>query len=250
MSYADDIKKTTRPEEAMLLLARGLDELAGQIKALSRWVNDPPMDWSESADLFAADTGPSLVWADQPPAPFEEHDPHAEEHDRLLLQQQVTATQQQLATATDPEDIEALSAKLRLLQEEGKPLPSAVDEGNRVRIASNGAIGEVDIPPVAPERREARRVFAHQVRLWDYVPMDADVAADTFAKGGPMWLYLANRDAVMQLPFAARQWLVEDIALDSQAQAQEVGRDILKSEDSVDKSITLDAIDAMGAARG
>jgi hypothetical protein len=48
-----------------------------------------------------------------------------------------------------------------------------------------------------------------------------------YAKGGPMWLYLGDRDAIMAMPPEYRHRMVQDIEQDSPAQAQEVARDLL-----------------------
>jgi hypothetical protein len=66
-------------------------------------------------------------------------------------------------------------------------------------------------------------------KLNEFVPpLTAEQAADAYAKGGPMWLYIGNRDAIFQMPEAWRSDMIDDIAVDSPAQAREVARDIFK----------------------
>ncbi len=117
----------------------------------------------------------------------------------------------------------------------------------RARVEGN----EVIVPPASEERMEGRRRFAHAVQLWEFLaPMDEETTLDAFAKGGPLWLYHSNRDAAMQLPYEARQWLCADIAKDSPEEAAEISRDILKASESVDMGSAIESFQRMVDAGG
>jgi hypothetical protein len=72
-------------------------------------------------------------------------------------------------------------------------------------------------------------------------PMDNEEAAIAYGIGGPMWLYLPQRETIMGLPEHVRQMMVEDVERDSPAQAQELGRDILKSFEPNTQDVTVES---------
>lgn len=111
------------------------------------------------------------------------------------------------------------------------PTPSASFPRTQAKCGPRSATGAAVI-----ERQAERIEWASDVRLAEYVTeMDLGDLYTTFAKGGPMWLYLGNRDAVMALPLPARQWLVEEVERDSATEAAELARDILMARsDDVD----------------
>jgi hypothetical protein len=89
---------------------------------------------------------------------------------------------------------------------------------------------DVNIAPVSPKKQEARRRFAA-----DVLQLEAELGAgvdwaETYAKGGPVWLYEGNRELVMQYPQHIRSELVRDLMEDDPQAADEMGRDILKLE--------------------
>jgi hypothetical protein len=93
--------------------------------------------------------------------------------------------------------------------------------------------GEVIVSEVSADRQFNRAEFARKARLaefWDGLSVDDFV--DAYVKGGPRWLVYANRAAVMAMPYGVRQALVADVLLDSPSEAKEIGRDILKIDES------------------
>jgi hypothetical protein len=171
------------------------------------------------------------------------------EHDAAIAD-----TREAILLSRDPDDRRALEAKLRMLQEDGG-VTEAVDQGRRVEEAEftpgnlrpTQAIqipghNEVELPVPTPEQVEARMRWAQRRKLHEFIPLSYTQAVEAFAKGGPMWLYLGNRDAVMAMPFEYRQELVRMVAEDSVPQSQEVGRDILKQTQSTDRSVTIEAV--------
>lgn len=204
------VQQACSPQDAMLAIATALDDLlqreaAPAPDAWGQWTNDngfAPIKPEKITDVGRA--------------------------------QRIAAVQAQLDAAHDPEDVQALAAELRLLKDSAANvvLPQ-VAEGQRVHIAGDGETGVVDFTAVSAERQDARRQWAARVKLHEFIPLGAADAQDNFAKGGPMWLYLGNRAAVMAMPLDWRRWLVSEVAQDSPAEAAEMGRDILKSSKSI-----------------
>lgn len=143
----------------------------------------------------------------------------------------------------DGEEARALEAKLRLLTDEGAAVGASVPEGKRSRTTEHDGALTVEIPPATPERRRTRRAFALTIKLWDYLPrLTHTEALDAFEAGGPLWLYAYDRDAIVAMPDDCKRALVEDINVDSPAQAQEVGRDLLRSAGPGTPDLTLEAL--------
>lgn len=102
------------------------------------------------------------------------------------------------------------------------------------KITEDGDTTTVEIPPPSDEKFARRLMFAQQsLKLDEQLPdrsLDEMSWAATYAKGGPTWLYLGNRDLVMSYPPYIRQALVQDLEEDSPQQAHEMSRDILKED--------------------
>lgn len=250
MSIEHDIAAATNQRDALIIIGRALDRLEAKLDADDRWET-----W---------DSGPRLTMSEMAEVQREVNAATAQRIEAkhvLAIHEQIAAVKEQLQTAAG-EDADALQAKLRLLRDEagekvynsesagGGDVGNHVPEGVQPTVSSDGDTGDVELLPPTPEREVERRRWAHQVNLEDFIPLGRIEASEAFAKGGPMWLILGNRDAVMQMPFEYRQWLVQDIEKDSPRLAQEIGRDILKSTQSADKQITLDAVDALSSSRG
>jgi hypothetical protein len=254
MSLSERITQCKTPVEAVLLLAKEIDELRAELASLQAApASDPwtqPLTW---------DTRESTAFIARALAEDVQLKPTISGTTRA---DKIAATQKALDEATDPDDRRALEASLRLLKDTDANIRrEAVPEGTRVKddqATMAGSVtqsivvggGTVELPVVSPERQDVRRQWAADRKLAEFIPLDPADAADQYAKGGPMWLYLGNRDAVMQMPFNYRQELVAELMLDSPAEAQEVGRDILKQADSVDREITAAAIEGISASRG
>jgi hypothetical protein len=87
---------------------------------------------------------------------------------------------------------------------------------------------DIVIKGPSPEKMQARRAFAtHVLKLNEYLG-DEQNWADVYAKGGPLWLYLGNRELVMSYPQEIKKALIEDVEEDSPQDAHEMGRDLLK----------------------
>jgi hypothetical protein len=242
MTLTEQIKTCRTPQEALLLLADAIDHLHARLDELGTPPADPwttPIQWVSVEEAEA-------MYAHKPAADYGP---------------QIEAVQTLLNGTTDPDEHQALQAKLRLLRDQagekvyendaaGGGTIESVPEGERPSIASDGSNGTVELAAVSEERMNARARWAMDRKLEDFIPLDRSEAATAYANGGPMWLYLGNRDAIMAMPFAYREELVTELAKDSVVDAQEVGRDILKSSESADRDITVHAINALSASRG
>jgi hypothetical protein len=251
MTLTDQIKTCRTPQEALLLLADAIDALREDINTAPPQPVDPwaqPLEWSRFPRV-----------GDHPESAF--LSPFSKAHDKTKHREQIEAVQTLLNGTTDPDEHQALQAKLRLLRDQagekvyendaaGGGTIEPVPEGERPSIASDGSNGTVELTAASPERQAARAEWAVSRQLWDFIPLNEKQACDAYMKGGPMWLYLGNRDAIMAMPFAYREELVTELAKDSVVDAQEVGRDILKSTESADRDIAVHAINALSASRG
>jgi hypothetical protein len=229
MKLADQIKECRTPQEALLLLASEIDALRAEIvvplQPADPW--EQPLQWDIAVEPVEGEFKRAV--------------------DIELLGQQraddIVEVESLLAAETDPDEQRALKAKLWLLRNPGRVKPE-VAEGQRATVEGDDLV----VPPATPERMEARRNWARNLKLWEFISLDTDDSVQMFAKGGPIWLYEGNRDAVMAMPFVARQWLVDDIAKDSPAAAIEISRDILKQTQSVSMADATAAIDRMSGS--
>jgi hypothetical protein len=98
----------------------------------------------------------------------------------------------------------------------------------RTQITATEDDTDVVIPAPSDEKKERRRQFERQnLKLSEFLG-DSEDWSEAYAKGGPMWLYLGNRELVMSMPDGVRTALVQDVIEDSPQDAHEMGRDILK----------------------
>jgi hypothetical protein len=217
----EQVRASTTPQEATLAIARGMDAvLAGQRQAA------PADPWDE--------------WTD--------HDAHPEAHRDFALTTQVQAApvsvqidtiHEQLKAATDEDTVRALQAKLRLIQDTGA-VPDNVLPGEFVGIDEHGV---VHLPTADPARQADRHSWAMQIKLGSsFLKMDDAEAAEAFAKGGPLWLYYGNREAIMQMPPEWKRMLVLDVQEDSVHEAHAMGRDVLKDLEAQGPAVTMEAL--------
>lgn len=120
-------------------------------------------------------------------------------------------------------------------------LPEQLDEGRLERqhqealaAMSNTDAREIVVPAPSAEKMEQRRMFERQqLRLREMLTSlgqdDPDVDwNDVYAKGGPWWLYNANRELVMSYDMPVRQQMVADLEQDSPQLAFQMSIDVLK----------------------
>lgn len=219
MTYSDTVRQARNQQEALVAVAQGIDEI------LARLADKPADDgWgSWSSGTIAVDT--AKKWANA----FD-----------VARDEQITELREMIAAETDPDNILAMQAKLRLLTDTGQT-PYAATEGRRVEPDEDGI---VDLPPVDAARRDARQKWALDFGLGQMMdpPMDNEQAALAYGLGGPLWLYLPQRETIMGLPEHVRRMMVEDVERDSPAQAQELARDILKDFQPNTQDVTIESM--------
>lgn len=220
MNIQEQVKQAKSPQEALVILARGLDSLAALIEGQPQ----PP----------APD--PWGTW-DSQPAP-----------DTGELEARIAELNERAGTE-DGEQRQATEAEIRLLRDQLRPVTAAPtrDDGKRASIEVVGADGttQVDLPVVSEEKQERRRAFAKDELVLDTHFPNLGLV-DAYAKGGPLLLYYSDRDFVMGLPAEWKAAMVRDVSEESPREALEMGRDILKdASPGTDYSITAGAIDAI-----
>jgi hypothetical protein len=211
------IQECRTPQAAIMLLAEEIDTLRSQLgQREDPWTM--PREWGDGGGLQRGGSDP-------PPAA----------DSATAQQRKIEKLQAKLAEAIDPDEVRSLEAQLRLAKEEHVRLDSPVVP------ALESEDGIIEIPPPTPERIAKRMQWAAEVGLEAYMMngeaiktagAEAKLYAN-FGKVGPKGLYVTDRLAIMQLPVEARRWLIEDMAIDDVAYAQNMGADILKSEDSM-----------------
>ncbi len=241
------IRAAHSPLDAISMLVAEIEVLHSCIEALSKAQADPwaqPLEWGGAPIRLDPSVPPGEVRIEHPEDPYVGLAPVARERAKQLEE---AATAQQLkieklrariAEEVDPDNLRALEASLRLALEEHVHLPSAA-----VPSLEPEEGGVIEVPPPSPERIAARMQWARENNLADYM-MNAEAikagnATDelyaNFGRIGPKGIYVMDRLALLQMPVAARQWLVEDMAQDDEAYAQNMGADLLKSEDGMDR---------------
>lgn len=109
-----------------------------------------------------------------------------------------------------------------------QPLATADYPPKAVEVHDDGDHIEVNLAAVDEAKGNARRIFAeHILDLQNTLGGDEDWVG-AYAKGGPLWLYYANREIVMGFSEAARQEMVRDVEEYDPEEAQLMSRDILK----------------------
>lgn len=148
-----------------------------------------------------------------------------------------TARNPQEALVVIADALERLEAMLMALV---KPMPGGLDEWDEwsedepepqpIRT-ERGADGEnvVVLPTPSAEVYQARVELAEKkMRLNDAFPKVDFDPVEVYAKGGPSWLYIYDRDLVMGMPADVKRDLVNDLMRDDPRAAAEMARDILK----------------------
>lgn len=198
MTVREQVLQAKTPRDALLVLADAIDALSTQ----------PADPWSE--------------WDDT--------DTHKEVNDQLRIVAAIDAAQHNLQESTDPEEIRALEATIRLLKDELREIKAVDDsEGEQQRARkTTGEDGRVmyDLPVASEEDQAVRRQFAEKcLKLQDEFGPEI---VESYVKGGPLVLYYTDRDFVMRMPEQYRKAMVADVEKFSPNEAQEMGRDVLK----------------------
>jgi hypothetical protein len=256
MKYADRIRQAKTSQEAILVLAEGIDAVLAAVQAAG-----PPTGFDSSWGEWPSDTNRAAP----SPQPFEvidvKVDPRelAEAQDAAhqaeidfeqihargpLAGQNTEQWTQELADARD--FMWQCQGRVRLLEDPGSIINHGGEIAGEKEITStteeNGQT-MVDIPRVDEARQEARRKLAEAIDLPGFFPniyRDEPQRSDlikAYMLGGPLWLNAVGQfdghlPVIMQMPVNVRQAMVADVRLDSERIAYDLARDIFKDADT------------------
>lgn len=109
----------------------------------------------------------------------------------------------------------------------------------------------IDIKPVSDEKRARREAFATEVldfgAYTKELELDEDTAVQAYGLGGPVWLYLGNRELFMQYPWDVRRVMVQDVLEEDPEVARDMGRDVLVMDEDAGEAWTRTAEMRLGS---
>lgn len=222
-SAIQKVRASKSPSEALLALAQHVDELQAILtESLAASGSDDGWgSWEGASEPSAEDE-----WAPDPA-------------DEAALAQY----EDELQGNGDAEESRVLRAKIELTRDRLKPPVELHDNSGEATETHYDDEGNaiVDLPKPTPAQIDARAELLPRMGLQDqYGPEIGETAEDSFVRGGPLLLYLSDRDYVNSLPHDVKTLMVEDVILSSPREGHEMGRDILKA--STDESNDLTAI--------
>lgn len=106
------------------------------------------------------------------------------------------------------------------------------EEPSGAITTETGSDGEnvVVLPTPSAEQYHARTELASKHMKLDEAFPKADFdPIEVYAKGGPAWLYIYDRELVMGMADGIKQAMVRDLMADDPAAAADMARDILKN---------------------
>lgn len=112
-------------------------------------------------------------------------------------------------------------------------------------IVIGEGVTEISFKAPSEEKLARRRLFAEAVLQLQEQGLEQygiDDPFDTYAKGGPLWLYHGNRELFMQYSPEVRAAMVMDVEEDDKREAHEMSRDVLKDEEGLSKAFVMEAI--------
>ena len=199
------------PSEAVGVIAEILDELAEQsasppaeVDGWASWGKDAP-----TAERTAEE------WTPDP-------------KDEAELSQ----LEEELHGNADAEESRVLRAKIELCRDRLQPPPELHDNSGAATEThfDDDGTAIVELPKPTPEQIDERAQIVGRLGLIDQYGEEVRSAAeDSFVRGGPLLLYLSDREYVNSLPYDVKIALVEDVEKSSPREAQEMARDILKA---------------------
>lgn len=200
MSLQEQVKNAGNPQEALQAIARYLDVLDTKInKVLEQPAEQGWGEWEAPTEATPEDPLPEYV---------------------MQLREQIKEA--------DGEDRAALEAQLKLLTDKGYGIePEKLEEGVRPVVEQDEHGNTVvDFPAPDEQQLAMRKRFVEDVLLKDPA---REHLAEPFLKGGPLYLYLGDRDFVAnEMPPQFRSLFVQDVERNSPQDAREMARDILK----------------------
>lgn len=227
MTTEAQVRQAKSAQEALLVLAQALDRI--EEKGLSDVDRQPHSTWGEWDNPSASPSSASATQSSK---------------------STIEVTDDDLDDLDPHERAQVLAARRRLVADERRHIEQK-DRGDDATVTVSQGHISVELPVADEKRKAKRRTFAKQVlNLPDHFPNVED-AIETYAKGGPLWLYLTKegRDFILGIRPEYRKVMVQDIQVDSSGRAQEFARDVLKDRASgLDDGPSLD--DALRVLNG
>lgn len=225
MTLVEDVRRAKTPREAILLLAAAVDQLRAAHEAVDPWES-----WgNEPYERGAMGAGPAAL--ERAPVQGSDGDRDPESAPRLNLTEDDVRTwiESNYGRAIG-DDAEARVVIAQVKRDLERSTDAKVAED--LFIQTNGVIESViDFSPQDDAHRALREQFARDVLQLDVAlgphPEGGDWASD-YASAGPMWLYIPNRDLLMQYPDAVKAAMVADVQRYDEKVAYEMGADVLK----------------------
>lgn len=211
------------PTDALRLVAEYIDQLVED--AASRRISGSGWDdWGKAIGEVERD--PVGPWTPDPA-------------DEAALAQY----QEDLHGCEDALEGKVLRAKIELTKDKLHPPTEMVDNtgySTETHFNDNGE-AIIDLPVPTPEQIDFRGEIVTRLGLRDqYGEQLGEEAEDSFVRGGPLLLYLSDREFVNGMADDIKRLLVSDVEQSSPKEAQEMARDILKTNS--DDSNDLDAV--------
>lgn len=132
------------------------------------------------------------------------------------------------------QDLDAEITTIRKeVKEAAKPRPHRV-EGDQVIM-----------PSPTPDQKKLRKAILENLAFENLDPqhgLKKEDAEAAFVEGGPFWLWLFDREYLVQMPQHVKQIMVNDILRVDPETAHELSRDILKDDTGVDVQTKIDQI--------
>lgn len=233
------IRSTTSTAAALLLICQEIEQMQADMRDLAKSTRlEGGLDWNVVQDDHLS--WPKQITPASAYVPVSAPEPTTQ-------QRKIAKLREKIAEETDPDNLRALEATLRLALEEHVRLPGAV-----VPPSLNDEViaeGWASLAKTAtPEQIAARMQWAKQVGLEQYMRTaealkmaaekggnDVEELYAWFGKVGPRGLFTADHTACLQLPYEARLWLVERMSEEDEVLGRDMGADLLKSTESMDR---------------
>jgi hypothetical protein len=221
---------TPKPSEAILSAASPTDALrlvAEYIDILYEQHASPKDEWGSWGEAAGTDDADGPVQWSPDPA------------DEAALAQY----QEELQGCEDDLEGKVLRAKIELTRDKLHPPVVLVDNSGAATETDYDEEGNavVNLPPATPEQIDFRGELVGRLGLRDqYGDELGEQAEESFIKGGPLLLYLSDREFVNSMADDVKRQLVVDVEQSSPREAQEMARDILKA--NTDDANDLDAV--------
>lgn len=223
---SERIRSASTPTDALLVIGEILDELAERSTqsdgGWNAWGQIGPI-----ADEQVSDSEDQRAeWAPDPA-------------DEAALAQY----QEELKGCADDLESKVLRAKIELTKDKLQPPTELHDNSGSATETHYDDEGAaiVDLPKPTPEQIDFRGEIVSRLGLRDqYGDEIGEQAEDSFVRGGPLLLYLSDREFVNGMADDVKRLLVSDVEVSSPREAHEMARDILKA--NTDAANDLDAV--------